>query len=107
MIMFRRLLTAALALFVIRDAHAQAPKDDWKEFRPLLKPAAQFDNGVQPTGPDAATCVLFEEGAVRIKLPADYQGKGGFHGERPDTGIIVPVEVKGDFEVTVSYEIIQ
>jgi len=38
---------------------------------------------------------------VRITLPA------GFPGERPQTGLSVPVSLKGDFTITVSFEILQ
>jgi hypothetical protein len=51
--------------------------------------------------------VHFEPAGLRITLPREYAGPPGFFGERPDTGVAVAVGVKGDFEITVSYEILQ
>jgi DNA-directed RNA polymerase subunit RPC12/RpoP len=52
-------------------------------------------------GPNLEKCVQFEAAGLRIRLPA------GFPGERPPTGLSVPVSIKGDFAVTVSFEILQ
>ncbi len=62
--------------------------------------------GLVLTGPHAKECVRFEERGLRIDLPREYDGPPGFFGERPDTGIIVPLGIKGDFEITVVYEIL-
>jgi hypothetical protein len=62
--------------------------------------------GVQLLGPDAEKCVTFEPGGLRITVPAGYDGPPGFFGERPDTGVVVPVRVSGNFEITVAYEIL-
>ncbi|MCI0685324.1 MAG: hypothetical protein L0Y71_24765 [Gemmataceae bacterium] len=42
-------------------------------------------------GPNAEKCVRFEAAGVRITLPA------GFPGERPQTGLSVPVSLKRRF----------
>jgi serine/threonine protein kinase/DNA-directed RNA polymerase subunit RPC12/RpoP len=52
-------------------------------------------------GPQADQCVKFEPDGLRITLPRDYPGR------RPKTGVGHPLTVKGDFEMTVSYEILQ
>ena len=43
----------------------------------------------------------FEPAGLRITLPADYAG------ERPDTGLATGLVVKGDFEITVSFEVLR
>jgi hypothetical protein len=79
----------------------------FQEFRPALKNAADDPKGLELTGPDAEQCVHFEPNGIRIDLPADYDGPPGFSGERPDTGLIVPITVKGDFDITVAFEILK
>ena len=51
-------------------------------------------------GPDADQCVKFEPEGLRITLPTGYPGN------RPDTGVITRFGVKGDFEITLSYQIL-
>src|SRR5262249_21774218 len=52
-------------------------------------------------GPAAEECVRFEPTGARITLPGNY-------GEvRPFTGLLRTVNVKGDFEITVDFEILQ
>jgi hypothetical protein len=51
-------------------------------------------------GPDAEECVRFEPAGLRITLPR------GFPEPRPYTGLSTAIEVKGDFEVTVHFEIL-
>jgi hypothetical protein len=53
------------------------------------------------TGPDAGQCVHFEPEGLRIQLPAGYPG------ERPSTGMLTRLDVRGDFEITVAYDILQ
>jgi hypothetical protein len=52
-------------------------------------------------GPDAGDYVKFEPAGLRITLPA------GFPPDRPSVGVIRAAPVKGDFEITVSFEILQ
>jgi Ricin-type beta-trefoil lectin domain-like/Protein of unknown function (DUF1583) C domain len=52
-------------------------------------------------GPGAEQCVGFEPGGLRIALPP------GKPEERPETGLTAPVTVKGDFEITVRFEILR
>src|SRR5258708_4577103 len=52
-------------------------------------------------GPDAEQCVRFEPDGLRITLPAAYPKV------RPNTGVVLRTEVKGDFEVTVDFEVLK
>jgi WD40 repeat protein len=52
-------------------------------------------------GPDAERCVRYEPAGVRLALPAGYPG------QRPGTGVTIPLHARGDFEVTVSFEMLQ
>jgi DNA-directed RNA polymerase subunit RPC12/RpoP len=47
-----------------------------------------------------AECIQFEPEGLRLTLPAGHQGK------RTGTGIATKFSVKGDFEITTSYEIL-
>src|SRR5262249_2853181 len=78
----------------------------YQEITYSLKGLGDDPKGLERSGPDADKCVLFEPEGLRITLPTDYAGPPGFHGERPDTGVIVPVAIKGDFDISVSYEIL-
>jgi hypothetical protein len=51
-------------------------------------------------GPDAAECVKFDAEGLRISLPL------GFAGRRPSTGVAKYLDLKGDFEITIGYQII-
>ncbi len=51
-------------------------------------------------GPDAEPCVHFEPAGLRIALPAGRPPSG------QGTGASLPLAVQGDFEVTVSFEIL-
>jgi hypothetical protein len=53
------------------------------------------------TGPDADKHVKFEPDGLRITLPAGYVG------DRPITGLVTAFGVQGDFEITLSYEILK
>lgn len=53
------------------------------------------------SGPDAEACVRFEPEGLRISLPS------GWAGERPTTGIKSGIRVKGDFEITAAYEVLE
>jgi serine/threonine protein kinase len=77
----------------------------FQEYHQSLK-SVPSDSGLQAIGPDAEECVSFEPEGLRIKLPTDYAGPAGWHGERPDTGIVVPVALKGDFDVAMTFQIL-
>jgi hypothetical protein len=101
---FRLPIAAAFLLAIIACAHealAQppgltiAPKADVKLIDRLQK-----NPGLAVFGPEAETCVQFEEGALRITLPAGYPGRRG------ETGVVSNFGVQGDFELTASFEIL-
>jgi hypothetical protein len=78
-----------------------------QEYSHSLKGLADDPRGLERIGPDAEACVVFEPEGLRIALPARYSGQLGFHGERPDTGVVLPLGVKGDFDVAVTYEVLR
>jgi len=84
-----------------------ARKDSFQEYYHSFKDNPNDRQDLELIGPDAEECVTFEPAGLRITLPAGYAGPPGFHGERPDTGVAIPVGVKGDFEITVRFEILQ
>src|SRR5262249_19394992 len=51
-------------------------------------------------GPRARACVRSEPEGLRLTVPV------GFNGERPNTGVRIPMPATGDFEATVNYEIL-
>jgi serine/threonine protein kinase len=85
---------------------AQSRTRSFQEYHQTLK-SNPDKPALAAIGPDAAECVQFEPEGLRIKLPTDYAGPPGWHGERPDTGIVVPVTVKGDFDISMNFEILQ
>jgi hypothetical protein len=62
---------------------------------------------VERMGPDAEQCVQFEPEGLRITLPVGYAGPLGWHKERPDTGVTIPVMIKGNFDIALKYEILK
>jgi hypothetical protein len=76
------------------------PKDT-PEFFLSLKGGAEDRQRIELMGPDADQCVKFEPAGLRITLPA------GHPGERPSTGINLALPIRGDFEITVNYEVLQ
>src|SRR5262249_14328517 len=52
-------------------------------------------------GLDPAACVHFEPAGLRIDLPDGHPGK------RMGTGLYTNFAVKGDFEITMSYEVLK
>jgi hypothetical protein len=51
-------------------------------------------------GSDAENCVRFEPAGLRIVLP------DGYPKVRPETGLRMPLDIKGDFEITMNFEIL-
>jgi Protein of unknown function (DUF1583) len=56
---------------------------------------------MQLVGPNAETCVRFEPAGMRITLPP------GFKGSRPQVGLSTGLALKGDFEATVDFEVLE
>jgi len=65
-----------------------------------LKGKPEDRDDLELIGPNANRCVRFEAAGLRITLPAGYPG------ERPNTGVRIPMPTEGDFEAEVSYEIL-
>lgn len=86
---------------------AQEPPSNRPQLYQRSLKGPENSQGLELTGPDADQCVKFEPAGLRITLPRAYEGPPGFFGERPDTGVVIPFTVKGDFEITLSYEILQ
>lgn len=96
--MVQRICLAAAALWAA-PVNAQPPKDYAQEYRETFK------SGVKPTdwefaGPRAEECVRFESGGARITLLQ------GWKGSRPNTGLAGRFKIKGDCEITLSFEIL-
>ncbi|MCI0681615.1 MAG: sigma-70 family RNA polymerase sigma factor [Gemmataceae bacterium] len=87
---------------IARDPDETPPQKDYaQEFYRPLQGEPDEKPGFVPYGPAADECVKFEPEGVRIGLPAGYQGK------RPGTGLVTDFGVKGDFEITVSFEMLR
>jgi hypothetical protein len=93
-------LGVVLGLAGVGDGTDSA-KGSQQEYYQSFKDNPKNGQDFKLLGPDADQCVKFEPDGLRITLPAGYAG------ERPSTGLIVPVSVRGDFEVTVDFEVLQ
>lgn len=76
-------------------------KEFAKDFHPKLKADSQEVAGLESYGPDKKECVKFEPDGLRITLPIGYPR------QRSLTGVITDFGLKGDFEITVNFEILQ
>jgi RNA polymerase sigma factor (sigma-70 family) len=95
----RALVAAAEAALQAAPQAAPAPRPPANLNLPLRgKPENRDD--IELIGPNAEECVRFEPEGLRITLPAGYPG------ERPNTGVRIHLPARGDFEATVSYEIL-
>ena len=72
-----------------------------QEFHPPLVGKGEPIPGLVVYGPDASECVRFEPNGLRITLPAGYPRP------RPGTGVVTDFGVRGDFEITLGFEVIQ
>jgi serine/threonine protein kinase len=71
-----------------------------KTFHPALQGNPGDVHGLVIYGPDASECVRFEPTGLHITLPADFPR------QRAGTGVVTDFGVKGDFEITVSFEVL-
>jgi WD40 repeat protein len=79
----------------------ELPKTFAKEYRNSLKSNADQKTGIKIlAGPDGQNCVQFDAEGLRINLP------NGYPKPRPGTGVITDFGVRGNFEITVGYEIL-
>jgi RNA polymerase sigma factor (sigma-70 family) len=90
--------------FVIAEAQPAddgPPKKEYAaDFHPSLKGNQSELPGLIAFGPEASDCIRFEADGLRFTLPTNYPR------QRPGTGVITDFGIKGDFEVTVSFEIL-
>ncbi len=96
------LLVLALWISFANNAGGQEPETKYaQEYSQAFKGAPENGKDFSLTGVGAEKCVKFEPEGLRITLPAGYVG------DRPITGLVTTFGVRGDFEITVSYEILQ
>lgn len=86
--------------FVMTQEDGAPPRREYAlDYHPPL-PGAVAINGLRIYGPEAQECVKFEAEGLRITLPVGYPRP------RPGTGVVTEFGVHGDFEATLSYEIL-
>jgi predicted RNA-binding Zn-ribbon protein involved in translation (DUF1610 family) len=86
----------------VKDTDGALPQKDYaEEYHRPLKGESQEKTGFAAYGPAADECVKFGPDGLRITLPAGYAG------QRPGTGLVTDFGVKGDFEITMSFEILE
>jgi serine/threonine protein kinase len=91
-----------IARFMVGNAAGNEPSSKhFQEYHLALKGDFASNPGIEPVGPNAEECVNFEPEGLRITLPS------GWRTERDNTGVSLNLPVKGDFEVTFTYEILQ
>lgn len=94
----RTALACTLLMLTFPRLAAQEPdKEPWKYHEPFRGNPHQAKDFTR-LGTDAAQCVKYEDQGLRITLPA---GKS-----RPTTGVGTTFGLKGDFDVSVRYEIL-
>ncbi len=77
------------------------PRADYPEdFHPPLQGNAGEVPGLRIFGPEPGDCVTFKPDGLHVSLPPTYPR------ERAGTGVVTDFGIKGDFEITVSYEIL-
>jgi serine/threonine protein kinase len=96
-----------LALVVTRPWAGGAPAGPAPLAEPVREYSRSFKGNTERTpeltlhGPDAEQYVHFEPEGLRITLPVGHEGP------RPGNGLTIGLSVRGDFDITVSYEILQ
>jgi RNA polymerase sigma factor (sigma-70 family) len=91
--------------FVMAAAQAEGvgplpPKEYAQSFEPSFKEGVKQIAGLAFYGPEASERVTFEPDGLRVTLPPTYPRP------RPGTGVATDFGVKGDFEITVGFEIL-
>jgi serine/threonine protein kinase len=82
-------------------AKGEPDTKDWHEVHRSFKGRTDDVQRFELIGPDADQCVKFEPTGLRITLPLGHPGK------RFATGVAWPIPIKGDFEIELSFEILQ
>src|SRR5207249_4040481 len=92
------LALAAAAPFAWSADEAVPKKGEYYEA--LKEPREKPPAGLEIYGPFADRCLDFEAAGLRVSLPAGYLG------QRPGTGLVTDFGLKGDFEITLGFEIL-
>lgn len=87
--------------FLLAATSSAEPSSETQELFPLRGVTVKPKDW-EYVGPDAGRCVKFEDDGLRITLPTKFPGPG----ERPGTGVRIPVPALSDFELTIGYEIL-
>jgi hypothetical protein len=91
-----------LCAATLAPGQAQEPRPALpQEYYQSLKGTPEDGQVFRLLGPDAQHYVKFEPEGLRITLPL------GWGGERPSTGLVAGLAVKGDFEITIGFEILK
>jgi hypothetical protein len=88
--------------FEVGVAFGQEPGKGYaKEYYHSFKGDSNQPKDVGLMGPNNDRCIKFEPEGMRITLPTGYVGS------RPSTGVATKFGVRGDFEITMGYEVLQ
>lgn len=99
----RSLLTLAAALGLCAAACGQrgkAKKGYAQEYVVAINDSGAIFPDTRYVGPQGEECVRFDAAGVRLTLPRGYEKV------RPNTGVPTGLQVEGDFEITVAYDIL-
>jgi hypothetical protein len=92
---FLPLVAAALVCWLCASSGGSA-EETGQDFR-----GKPYDRGLfRPTGPGANTAIGFDSQGLRIVLPPE-------HGRKPAVGIVLNTGLKGDFEITMEFEVVE
>jgi hypothetical protein len=101
----RALLLVTITGLTIGLGHIQGADDKQPktkvEYYHSFKEHAQNNREFKLMGPNAGERVKFEPGGLRLTFPA------GMPEQRAGTGVLTTFGVRGDFEITISFEILQ
>lgn len=91
-----------LMLWLTQGAAQPAIKPDkFQEYYHSFKADRELPIDFEWDGLEPAECVQFEPSGMRVMLPTGHAGR------RMGTGIILKLPVKGDFEITMSFEVLK
>jgi serine/threonine protein kinase len=92
-------LGTGVTLF-LAGAETDTNRESAQDFYQRFDENAANAPGLKLFGPQAERYVKYEPTGLRIALPAGYLGR------RPPTGLVTTFGVKGDFEITASFEVV-
>jgi len=85
----------------VETAPTAAPKANYQqEYYHSFKGNPENTDDFQMIGPGVDECVKFERAGLRVTLPIGHHGNQG-------TGLATQFAVKGDFEITLGFELLQ